>query len=391
MNDIGCAVERFDYDPKAVPLIDEFAAGPVVSGSTETCLVGRLAGRGEGRSLLLFAHPDPEPPEPQPGWRSDPFQPTLVDGHLHGWGVADDLTGIAMLLQGVHLLRAAGLRPRGDLLLVAAPSKQHRRGIAAALHRGVSADAAIYLHPAESGRGLDEIKAYAPGQLEFVITVEGQGPDTAEPAHTAFAHRAVNPFDKAMLIAAALKDVDEDRGRRVCHPVIDDAIGRSTNLMLSFCDFGLADKLSRIAPACRLGGAMTLVPGESLEDVMAGVEEAVHAVARRDGWLCDNPPIIEWLSGVSAAETKRTSDLYQLAAGILKRLGASPKINPLHTSSDIRNPIVQGDMPTIGFGPLCGGLTMAGETDEWVEVADYHRAITATASMIAEWSGVTRL
>ena len=123
---------------------------------------------------------------------------------------------------------------------------------------------------------------------------------------------------------------------------------------------------------------------------MEAVDKAVHAVARRDDWLCENPPLIEWLSGVSAAETDEASDLYQTVAVVLERAGASPKVNPLHTSSDIRNPIVQGNMPTVGFGPRCGGLTMAGQVDEWVDVADYHRAISATAIIIAEWCGISR-
>ncbi|MGI9419602.1 MAG: M20 family metallopeptidase [Geminicoccaceae bacterium] len=385
MQATGCEIEHVDYAPDAVPLVDEFAADSVAASSNERCLIGRLSGRGKGRSLLLFAHPDTEDVQ---DWRTDPFQPVIRDGRLYGWGVADDLAGLAMLVQSVRLLNTAGLGPNGDVVLVSAPSKRHRRGIAAALHRGISADAAVYLHPAESGRGLDEIKAYAPGQLEFTITVGGRLPDTSEPAHTAFAHRAVNAFDKAMTIAAALKAFDERRGREVRHPTIQDVIGRSANLMLSACRFGSPDKLSRLAPACQLGGAMTLIPGERLDEVMATVEEVIAEVARKDGWLRDNPPAIEWLAGVSAAETEKESDLYQLVSGTLERLGASPKVNPLHTSSDIRNPMVQKAMPTVGFGPLCGGLAMSGEVDEWVDVADYHRAILATALVIADWCGV---
>ena len=389
MEDAGCAVERLDYHPADVPLVDEFAAEQVTSTSTEQCLIGRVAGQTEGRSLLLFAHPDIEPFTEEPAWQTDPFEPTIQGGRLHGWGVADDLAGIAMLIQGLRLLLAAGFRPMGDLLLVSAPSKQHRRGIAAALHGGFGADAAVYLHPAESGRGLDDIKAYAPGQLEFMMTFQGQEPDTAEPAHTAFAHRAINPFDKMMQVARALQDLDRERGRSTRHPVIDGAIGRSTNLMLSHCAFGAETALSRIVPTCRLGGAMSLVPGERLDDVKRAVEQAVDSAARRDEWLHDNPPAIEWLSGVIAAETGEGSALYQLVAGTLRRLGATPQANPLHTSSDIRNPIVQKSMPTIGFGPLCGGLTMAGNADEWVDVADFHRSIRATSLIIAEWCGVT--
>lgn len=390
MGAAGCTIEHADYVPSAVPLVDEFAADAVASNADERCLIGRLAGRGEGRSLLLFAHPDTEEITSATGWAADPFQPVIKEGRLFGWGVADDLAGLSMLVQAVALLHDAGLHPLGDVILVSAPSKKHRRGIAAALHRGLSADAAVYLHPAESGRGLDEIKAYAPGQLEFTMTVRGQEPDTSEPAHTAFAHRSVSGFEKAMVIAAALNAVDQDRGREARHQTMESAIGRSTNLMISHCDFGSADKLSRMPPSCRLGGAMTLVPGEKLDVVMASVEAAVQEVAKKDDWLLENPPVIAWLSGVSAAETEETSDLYQSVSRALGYVGASPRINPLHTSSDIRNPIVQKAMPTVGFGPLCGGLAMSGKVDEWVDVVDYHRAIRATALVIADWCGVTR-
>ncbi|MGI9435150.1 MAG: M20 family metallopeptidase [Geminicoccaceae bacterium] len=389
MTAVGVQVEHVDYAPRAVPLVDEFAAETMASTAAERCLVGRLPGDGGGRSLLLFAHPDTEEVQAAPAWETDPFCPTVKDDRLFGWGVADDLAGLAMLVQSVRLFKAAGLKLNGDLVLVSAPSKQHRRGIAAALHRGARADAAVYLHPAESGRGLDEIKAYAPGQLEFMMTVRGQQPDTAEPAHTAFAHQAVNPFEKAMSIAAALKAVDESRGRDKRHPTMQQAIGRSTNLMLTHCDIGSSDQLSRMPSTCRFGGALTLIPGERLEDVMSTVEEAMSGAVQPDDWLRDNPPIIEWLAGVSAAETDQASDLYQTVAGVLSCLGATPKVNPLHTSSDIRNPIVQKGMPTVGLGPLCGGLTMAGKTDEWVDIADFHRAVLATALVITGWCGVS--
>ncbi|MDH3581444.1 MAG: M20/M25/M40 family metallo-hydrolase [Hyphomicrobiales bacterium] len=387
MQEADCDVVAFEYDPRSVPLVDEFASVAAATALPERCLTATIAGASGGPSLLMFAHPDTEDFHTEPVWQTDPFVPTVRDGRIYGWGVADDLAGIALLVQSVAILRAAGLRPGGDVVLVSSPSKKHRCGISAALHRGLSADAAIYLHPAESGRGLNEIKAFAPGQLEFMISIAGHPPDTSEPAHTAFASRAVNPFDKAMIVARALHAVDAERGQRVVHPKLQQAIGRSTNLMLSFCDFGAAGELSRIADECKLGGAMTLVPGESLAEVMENVEAAIGAASATDPWLSDNPPAVVWLSGVSAAETQEESALYQTVSSVLTRCGANPQVNPLHTSSDIRNPIVQKAIPTVGFGPLCGGLTMSGHADEWVDADDYLRAIAATAEIITEWCG----
>ena len=387
---LGCQTDSFDYDPAKVPLTGEFAAETSADPSLERCLIGTAGGHApaKGRSLILFAHPDPEPFQDIPVWQADPFEPRMADGRMIGWGVADDLAGIAIMLQTVAVLTAAGISLASPLTLVTAPSKSHRRGIAAALHRGLDAEAAIYLHPAESGKGLDEIKAFAPGQLEFAVTIEGRPPQTNEPAHTAFAHLGINPFEEMMAVIASLKRLDASRGERVRHPLLQEAVGRSTNLLITACDYGEAAGGSpRIAKTCRLTAAMSLVPGEELDTAKAEIAAAIVEACQSSDWLTDHPPQIDWISGVSAAETDRQSDLYQLVSAALTQAGANPEVNPLHTSSDIRNPVVQKSIPTVGYGPLCGGLTMAGGANEWVDAADYFRTIAVTATIVAAWCG----
>jgi len=39
----------------------------------------------------------------------------------------------------------------------------------------------------------------------------------------------------------------------------------------------------------------------------------------------------------------------------------------------------------VGYGPLGGDLSQNGNHDEWVDVADYIRAIKITARAILEW------
>lgn len=389
MRAAGATVELLDYEPAAVPLVEEFASVNAAAGGREQCVIGRMAGR-PGRSVLLFAHPDVEPHGPDQRWQTDPFALSVDPrGRAAGWGVADDFAGIVAMVRSAALVRAAGYAT-GDIVLVSAPSKRHRRGIAAVLAAGITADGAIYCHPAESGRGLDDIKAFAPGQLEFTIRLGGRLPDTCEPAHTAFAHTAINPMQFVPLILDALSTLDAARGEQIRHPRLQDAIGRSTNLMVSRCSFGESEPLSRLAPELTLGCAMTLVPGEELRPRMDEIEAAVAAAARLDptDWLSAHPPIVEWFAGVSAAETAADHPLYTLTAEILSAAGATPRVNPLHTSSDIRNPIVQQGIPTVGFGPLCGNLTMSGLANEWVDLADLSRTIAATATIAARWGAV---
>ncbi len=384
----GAELEVFDYNPLTVPLVDEFAKADVLSSVNESCLIGKIKGDGTGRSLILFAHPDVEPAGVGAPWTMDPFTPVQCEGRLHGWGVADDLAGIAMMLQAAAILKSNEIRLKGDLMLVGAPSKAHRRGIAAALHQGLGGDAAVYLHPAESGRGLDEIKAFSPGQLEFKITVTGRPPQTSEPAHTAFAHLGVNPFDKSMIVVKALQDLNRERGSKVSHPRLENAVGRSTNLMITRCEFGDPETLSRMPQECRLFGALSLVPGEKTETVMENFEHFLLDVTQSDPWLADHVPELEWISGVASAETPDEHELYGLVVSELTRLGASPQVNPLHTASDIRNPIVQKNIATVGFGPRCGGLSMSGLADEWVDIEDYHRAISACVAIAVNWCGL---
>ena len=71
-----------------------------------------------------------------------------------------------------------------------------------------------------------EIKAVASGHLEFTIEVTGRAPDTTEPGHTAFSHRAENPVDKAVLLHAALMALAEERAARIRHPAIEAVVGQ---------------------------------------------------------------------------------------------------------------------------------------------------------------------
>ena len=216
-------------------------------------------------------------------------------------------------------------------------------------------------------------------------------PDTTEPGHGAFAHRAVNPVDKAMLLCAALRDLDAARGTRVHHPALDTAIGRSTNLMITHISAGSPRVLTRLSRDCVIGAALSFPPPETLESVQREVSGAIAEACRADPHLSAHPPRICWDSGVSSAETDSAHPLFLIAAQAIQACtGDTAHVNALHTSSDIRNPIVQKGIPTIGLGPLCGDLSQNGGHDEWVDVEDYLRSVKVAASIVAGWCGLDR-
>jgi len=384
----GCTVTRHRYRPAEVQLKAEYAAEGAIATEEREAVLARLPGTGGGRSVIFFAHPDGEPFNPAHGWRHDPFAGSVVQGRVHGWGVADDLAGIATMVEAVAVLRQAGLAPKGDVILASTPSKRHARGVHALLHAGVTADAAVYLHPAESGIGMREVKALASGQLIFKITVPGRLPPTNEPGHAAFAHLAVNPIEKAGVILAALRALDARRGARVHHPALDAAVGRSTNILVGDIASLGDGRAARVAPAIALRGALAFPPGEALADVEAELAAAIAEAAAADPFLRDNPPRLDFISGVTGAEVPADHPLWTVTAEAVARgTGTAPEINPLHTSSDIRNPMVQSGIPCVGLGPLCGDLTQNGGRDEWVDVADYQRGVAVIAALIALWCG----
>ncbi|PTM51866.1 M20 family metallopeptidase [Phreatobacter oligotrophus] len=385
---IGCAVETVDYDPAGVTLKEEFATGQTIQPGLRRAVVGRLKGSGGGRSLILFAHPDGEPHGDLSRWSVDPFAGVIRDGRIVGFGVADDLSGVAAMISGLALAQADGWRPAGDIIIASTPSKRHARGVAALLARMVPPDAALYLHPAESGMGMAEVKACTPGLVEFRISFAGKAPETVEPGQTAFAHRAVSAATVQAALLAALAELDQARGARIRHERIAGFVGRATNLHVSHARLGVEGKRNTIAVSGVIEGAVSMPPGERLADVRGEIAATVKAVFQRAPFDALPKPEIAFLAGVAGAEVPADHPLFRAADTAITAVVGKPSfVNPVHTASDIRVPILQAGIPCIGLGPLGGNLTQNGFADEWVDAADHERCVAVVAAILKDWCG----
>ena len=385
VSQLKCINDDFKYKPDSIDLVEEFANEIVQSKHSERAIVAKHKGQSNGKSLILFSHPDTEKYESDKGWNHDPFEPNISNNRIHGWGIADDLAGVTMMYHSLDVIKKTGIKLHGDLILASTPSKNHARGIASVLNKGYSADAALYLHPAESGRGLEDIKAFTPGQIVFSIKFFGQKPETNEPAHTSMSHLGHNPMLDALDVINALKEFEDERIKNIQHHLLESAVGRSSNLMFSFFQYGKPDEMDKVHNNCKLGCALSLVPGEKLEDIKRIIEGKISFIVQKSDWMKKNIPELKWISGVSGAETDSDSLIFKMTKNIFNKYGAKPRINPLHTSSDIRNPIVQKNIPTIGFGPKCGNLSMCNEANEWIDLEDYLNTLCVTTEIISKF------
>lgn len=383
---LGGEVEVLSILPGTLEFKNEFVADQQVSQIKRISVVGKYQGAKKGPSLLFFAHPDNPPQTGLDKWTYDPFGAEIDGSRLYGWGVADDLAGVAIMAEALHAIQRAGLQPGGDIILCSTPAKEGAQGVIALLDKGYTADAAVYLHPAESGEGMKEIKAVASGMLKFEIIVKGQEPPTTEPGKTAFAHLATNAAHKAIAVIEALKDLDARRGSRVHHPGLHQAAGRSTNLLIGYLQAGQPGEYTQVPVECLIGASLTFPPQEKMTQVQKEVEECIKAAAQADAWLKNNPPEIKWLFGTQGVEIPVGHPLYRTVSNAIQTVTQNqPFVNPLHSASDIRNPYLYSGIPTVGLGPLAGNLAQNGFPNEWVDIPDFIRAVKITAKIILDW------
>lgn len=383
----GLEAETISRDPRTIELKHEFRALETLDGEPRTTVMGRWRGTGDGKSLMLWAHPDSVKLVDTADWKHDPFGGERENGRIYGWGVADDKSGVAAGMAAVRALQLLGLTPKGDVVIGSCASKRRAQGVVAAFDKGYLTDGSIYLHPAESSNGLDDIKSTASGVLMFRVTIPGLQPETTEPSHVAFAHLGVNPTEKIGLVVAALKGAEAERAARLRHPVLEAQMGASTRLTVTAISGGDSG-VTRIPASVDLSVAMTLPPGDSLDAAKSDIERALAAAAPADPWLAEHPPVVTWLFGTEGVEVPEGHPLLESVRGaLLAATDRPPAVYALHSGSDIRVPIHNTGTPCVGFGPMAGDSTQIGKSDEWVDEEDYLRMVEACALVILDWCG----
>lgn len=177
MKDLGLKVERFDAPDKRV------------AGGVRPNLVARV---GKGPRLWFLCHLDVVPPGDRKAWRTDPFEPKLVDRRLYGRGTEDNGQSLTAVLAAYRALLKAKEKP-GRALGFAFVSDEETGSALGAKHllaQDLFGAKDAFVVPDWGIPAGDEIEVAEKTVLWLKFTVTGKQGHASTPNEAVNAHRA---------------------------------------------------------------------------------------------------------------------------------------------------------------------------------------------------------
>lgn len=175
--------------------------------------------RGYQSPVLAFAgHTDVVPTGPEEKWKNPPFQPTIIDGMLHGRGAADMKGSLAAMVTACEDFLAEHADHKGSIAFLITsdeegPAKNGTVKVIEHLEaRNEKIDWCLIGEPSSTNTVGDVVKNGRRGSLHGHLTIKGiQG-------HVAYPHLARNPVHEVALAIADLTGEVWDEGNEFFPP-----------------------------------------------------------------------------------------------------------------------------------------------------------------------------
>ncbi len=332
--------------------------------------VGRWPGAGGGPTLMLSAHLDTVPPGDLRKWKTDPYGGEVIDGKIYGRGSMDSKGGgIASAAIAVNAIRRAGLRLRGDVLIVGTVDEEvfGPAGMRYLIGRDIlNPDLCLYCVHSDL-----EIKAFFKGALWTKLTVRGQT------AHGSMPHRGINAITRAAKFVSTL---DQRQIAYQKHPVLGDFTRN-----FGWIHAGPERKYNMVADLCEVGVDMRLVPGQTPRGVFAEIQQLVNELKAGD-------PQFDATLGViledEPAQTAQDAPILQAVQRAAREvLAREATVGGTIATGDL-GPIFRKGKTGVGFGPGDLERGNAHKENEFLEIDQLVAASKIYALVIMDVVGL---
>lgn len=368
-----------EVDHWAIPLTETAAAagfpGAEVERSEAWGLVGKIAGRSGGPSLMLNNHVDVVPPGNLAAWpRDDAFDGAVDAQRVYGRGACDMKGGLAASLWAVRALTELAVPLQGDLLLACVVGEEDGGlGTFATLERGWRADACVIPEPTS----LDLVPANG-GALTFRLTVPGLA------VHASRRTAGVSAIEKFQPVFTAIRALEAERNLDV-----DPMMARwDIAYPIEVGSVHAGDWTSSVPDLLVAEGRYGVRLDETPEQARAAFERAIAAAGTADPWLRDHPVAVEWWGGQFASCRARGADAlldavaraHQSVSGRRQLSWGAPYGSDLRLLTNIAG------IPTVQYGP--GDVTLAHGPGESVPIDEVIIAAQTLAVLAMDHCGV---
>jgi succinyl-diaminopimelate desuccinylase len=310
------------------------------------------ATHGEGGDVLCFiGHTDVVPPGPREAWQSDPFVPTVRDGHLYGRGAADMKGSVAAFVLALEQFVAAHPGHPGTIALLLTSDEEGdaidgvRRVAEQFRATGQRIDFCVTGEPSSKQALGDLLRVGRRGTLSGTLLVQGiQG-------HVAYPEKARNPIHQAMPALAELSARAWDQG----YPEFP-----ASSFQISNIHAGTG--ANNVIPGqCEVLFNFRYNPGWSAE----ALEREVHALLDRHGLQYT----LHWHRGGEPFLTGEGRLRAAVRAVLLEQFGMAPEENTGGGTSDARF-IAPLGAEVVELGPVNASIH---KVDENIALAELER------------------
>jgi len=381
LESLGLEVDVFEIDVKELSKhpffinLEDYG----ISYEDRPNVVGKLRGKGGGRSLILMGHVDTVPVETPSAWTYDPFSGHIEDGKLYGRGALDQKGGVAAQIMAVESIIEAGYSLKGDVIIENTIEEElGGNGALACAVRGYRADAGIYTEPSGytigvSNRGAQFFRITVPGVATGIEAKWGT-PNAIEKA--IYLYRAIDYFslmrqvEVKKLPSYKYYVLEKDDINYLPFGPKDESIVEILNMNIApagVCKISGGIWPSSTPEKIVLEGSLECLPEEDIREVRERFRDYLLHVSKMDPWLRVNPPKIEWFGlWFESCMTDVNHPIIDLIKKYCSRItGVVPKLKG-GGGSDLRCLVKYANTPSVIFGGGFGGN--AHGVDEYLDI-----------------------